>query len=218
VDAVATINDRIGQIQLRIAELNGYPQRAQAALLNPPAGVLGSPDVRAPSSAVAFDAALERAMATGASTTGTPTTDAVGSGKDRVNAKGVPVELVPYGNGTVPAEALSGIAGSNHALWAPAARSFEALRDAASRDGVTIGITDSYRTYATQVDLVARKGLYSQGGLAAAPGTSNHGWGMAVDLALDPAAQAWMRTNAGRYGFVEDTPREPWHWGYHPTH
>jgi LAS superfamily LD-carboxypeptidase LdcB len=37
---------------------------------------------------------------------------------------------------------------------------------------------------------------------------------MAVDLDLDSRAQAWMRTNAGRYGFAEDTPREPWHWAY----
>jgi LAS superfamily LD-carboxypeptidase LdcB len=40
---------------------------------------------------------------------------------------------------------------------------------------------------------------------------------MAVDLDLDDSAQAWMRENAWRYGFVEDTPREPWHWGYRPA-
>lgn len=145
--------------------------------------------------------------------------DAVGSGKSRVNAKGVPVELLRFGNGKVPAEALSPIAGAEgHRLWAPAARSFEALRAAAARDGVKIGVTDSYRPYEVQVDLVRRKGLYSQGGLAAKPGTSNHGWGIALDLRLDGAAQTWMRENAGRFGFVEDVPREPWHWTYRPTH
>lgn len=46
------------------------------------------------------------------------------------------------------------------------------------------------------------------------PGTSPHGWGMAVDLDLNAQAQSWMRANAGRFGFVEDTPREPWHWVY----
>ena len=66
------------------------------------------------------------------------------------------------------------------------------------------------------MDLVRRKGLYSQGGLAAKPGTSDHGWGMAVDLNLNANAQRWMRANAGRFGFVEDTPREPWHWAYTP--
>ena len=37
---------------------------------------------------------------------------------------------------------------------------------------------------------------------------------MAVDLDLNARAQSWMRANAGRFGFVEDMPREPWHWAY----
>jgi D-alanyl-D-alanine carboxypeptidase len=79
---------------------------------------------------------------------------------------------------------------------------------------VTIGVTDSYRSYDAQADVTQRKGLYSQGGLAAQPGTSQHGWGLALDLDLDSRAQAWMRANAARFGFVEDTPREPWHWAF----
>jgi LAS superfamily LD-carboxypeptidase LdcB len=85
---------------------------------------------------------------------------------------------------------------------------------AAARDGVKIGITDSYRSYDAQVDVAERKGLYSRGGLAAEPGTSPHGWGIAVDLDLNTQAQSWMRAHAGQFGFVEDTPREPWHWVY----
>ena len=84
----------------------------------------------------------------------------------------------------------------------------------AAAQGVHIGVTDSYRSYDAQVSLAQRKGLYRNGGLAATPGTSNHGWGRALDLDLDAKAQAWLRANAGRYGFVEDVPREPWHWTY----
>ena len=69
-----------------------------------------------------------------------------------------------------------------------------------------IGITDSYRSYDEQVDVARRKGLYSQGGLAAKPGTSEHGWGMATDLDLNSKAQAWMRANGEKYGFVENVP------------
>ena len=79
---------------------------------------------------------------------------------------------------------------------------------------MTIGVTDSYRSFDAQLDVARRKGLYSQGGLAAQPGTSQHGWGLAVDLDLDARAQAWMRANASRFAFVEDTPHEPWHWAY----
>lgn len=130
------------------------------------------------------------------------------------NAQGVPADLARYGNGTIPAEALQKVATTGHKLWAPAAQSLEQLMADAARDGVKIGITDSYRSYDAQVDVARRKGLYSQGGLAAKPGTSPHGWGVAVDLDLDSTAQTWMRANAGRFGFVEDTPREPWHWVY----
>ncbi len=216
MDAVAGINDRILQIQSRIAELSAPLTRTGA--IRPPVAQVGTSTVGSSASGAAFDTALAQALGRSPVLAGTAAVDAVGSGKSLVNAKGVPVELLSYGNGKVPADALSPVGDTGHRLWAPAARSFEALRDAAARDGVTIGITDSYRPYATQVDLVERKGLYSQGGLAARPGTSNHGWGIAVDLRLDSAAQSWMRANAGDYGFVEDVPREPWHWAYRPTH
>ncbi|WP_169166503.1 M15 family metallopeptidase [Cellulomonas taurus] len=130
------------------------------------------------------------------------------------NADGVPAALAAYGNGKIPASALQQVGDTGHRLWAPAATALTSLIADAKAQGVTIGITDSYRSYEAQVDVAARKGLYSEGGLAAVPGTSHHGWGMAADLKLDATAQAWMRENGGRYGFVEDTPREPWHWAF----
>ena len=57
------------------------------------------------------------------------------------------------------------------------------------------------------MDLARRKGLYSQGGLAAKPGTSDHGWGRSTDLDLDSKALTWMRANGAKYGFAEDVPR-----------
>src|SRR3712207_3533333 len=134
----------------------------------------------------------------------------------RLNAEGIPTDLAAYGNGRVPSSALQQVGATGHRLWEPAAAQLTRLIQDARRDGVTIGITDSYRSYEAQVDVARRKGLYSQGGLAAVPGTSEHGWGMAVDLDLDSTAQAWMRSNGPRYGFHENTPREPWHWGFKP--
>ncbi|MBU5421449.1 M15 family metallopeptidase [Cellulomonas hominis] len=191
VDGIAAIGQRIAAIQATLGSL--APASAQAAATTTSA------------SGTAFAQALAEAVGT-ASGTATST--------GARNADGVPVELAAYGNGKIPASALAEVGDTGHRLWAPAAESLERLRADAARAGVTIGITDSYRSYEAQVDVAARKGLYSQGGLAAVPGTSDHGWGVAVDLDLDPAAQSWMRQNAGRYGFVEDTPREPWHWAY----
>lgn len=184
--------------------ISGIEQRIAAIQ-----GQLGSftpPTVTSSSSGSTFAAALAQAVGeTGSSTSATSTA---------VNADGVPVALAAYGNGKIPSSALSEVGSTGHRLWAPAAESLEQLIGDAAKDGVTIGITDSYRSYESQVDVAARKGLYSQGGLAAVPGTSDHGWGMAVDLDLDSTAQAWMRANGSRYGFAEDTPREPWHWAY----
>lgn len=198
LDGIASINQRIAAIQATIGTLAPTPTTTTTA------------------SGTAFAQALAQAVdgsstAPDAAAAGTTASAATSTAR---NADGVPVALAGYGNGRIPAGALHEVGGTGHRLWAPAADALESLIADAARDGVTIGITDSYRSYEAQVDVAARKGLYSQGGLAAVPGTSDHGWGMAADLKLDDAAQSWMRANGGRYGFVEDTPREPWHWAY----
>ncbi|WP_433302357.1 M15 family metallopeptidase [Actinoplanes sp. CA-030573] len=134
-----------------------------------------------------------------------------------LNSKGIPADLAAYGNGKIPAGALEQVGSTRHKLWAPAAEALTKMVADAEKDGVHIGITDSYRPYAEQVDLARRKGLYSQGGLAAKPGTSEHGWGIAADLDLNANALAWVRQNADKYGFFNTASRESWHWGYKPN-
>ncbi len=204
MDAIGTINSRISYIESQLAALRAGPPVGQATTATTATGATGGD---------AFATALASAQA---GSIGLGATGAVGAGKTRLNSQGVPADLAAFGNGRIPATALGQVGETRHKLWTPAADSLTRLVQDARRDGVTIGITDSYRSFAEQVDLAKRKGLYSQGGLAAKPGTSDHGWGMAVDLDLNKQAQAWMRQNADRYGFVENTPREPWHWAYRP--
>jgi hypothetical protein len=129
----------------------------------------------------------------------------------------VPAELASYGNGRIPSERLVTVGQGGHRLFAPAAASWQNVVAAAAADGVSLRITDSYRSYAEQVDLAERKGLYQNGGLAAVPVTSNHGWGLAVDADVSsPQTLDWMRANAWQFGFVEAVPREPWHWEFRP--
>ena len=130
---------------------------------------------------------------------------------------GAPAELAGYSNGRIPETALAPIGQGQHRLWAPAASAFRAMADAAARDGVTIRVSDSYRSFDEQVALAERKGLYGNGGLAAVPGTSNHGWGRALDLDTSGGTVGWLRANAARFGFHEDVPREPWHWTFRPA-
>ena len=134
-----------------------------------------------------------------------------------LNSKGIPTDLEAYGNGKIPASALEQVGATRHKLWGPAAEALTRMMADAQKDGVHIGITDSYRPYAEQVDLARRKGLYSQGGLAAKPGTSEHGWGMAADLDLNAKALAWVRENGAKYGYFNTASRESWHWGFKPN-
>jgi D-alanyl-D-alanine carboxypeptidase len=156
------------------------------------------------------------ASGAGGTTFASHLSDAVANQKYTLNAQGVPTDLAAYGNGKIPAAALAQVGDTNARLWTPAAQSLTTMMADAKKDGVHIGISDSYRPYTEQVDLAKRKGLYSQGGLAAKPGTSEHGWGMAADLDLNSKALSWMKTNGAKYGFDQNVPRESWHWAYKP--
>jgi LAS superfamily LD-carboxypeptidase LdcB len=80
-------------------------------------------------------------------------------------------------------------------------------------------VTDSYRSYEAQVDVFARKPQ-----LAAVPGTSRHGFGVALDLgcgveSFGTEAHRWMQANGPRFGWVHPSwaapggsMPEPWHW------
>ncbi len=131
--------------------------------------------------------------------------------------QGPPPGLQGHANGQLPLGLLVPLPGTGEHMWAPAASAFEHMRRDAARAGVALPVVDAYRSYDDQVRLADELGLYREGGLAAVPGTSQHGWGRAVDLDLDDAALAWMRANAWKYGFVETVPREPWHWEFHPA-
>lgn len=94
------------------------------------------------------------------------------------------------------------------------------------RFGKPLFITDAYRDYDTQVRLKKQKGPF-----AATPGTSNHGWGVAIDAAsrinVDGSEEHdWFVREARAHGWVWPTwasdynpangQHEPWHMEYHP--
>jgi LAS superfamily LD-carboxypeptidase LdcB len=128
-----------------------------------------------------------------------------------------------FRNGRVPLSQLCRLPfAPGHRLRADAAVALILLSSAYRAEfGHQMCLTDSYRSYASQVALAARKP-----GLAARPGTSEHGWGLAADLcggAEGPGTpqHRWLRQNAPRFGW--DNPAwarpggrrpEPWHWEY----
>jgi cell wall-associated NlpC family hydrolase len=127
-----------------------------------------------------------------------------------------------YPNGLIPPSAMCPLGVGGHSLRCDSAAAYRAMAAAYAADfGRPLCITDSYRTYAGQVKLYGEKPA-----LAAVPGTSNHGWGLAVDLcggiqSFGTSQYAWMAANAGRFGFLHPNwadpgngREEPWHWEF----
>jgi len=131
-------------------------------------------------------------------------------------------ELQDVANGQLPKEGLCKLPWTNKSvLRCDAEFSFELLDQAFKAEfGHDIDITDSYRDFETQVDV--RNEL---GKIAAVPGYSNHGNGIALDLGSnipDPNSKEhkWMVENAGKFHWInpdwaKTTKIEPWHWEYH---
>lgn len=131
-------------------------------------------------------------------------------------------DLTRYANGRIPMRALCALPGdSGERLRGDAAVAFVRLASAYERQmGTSLCLSDAYRPLGEQKVLRRTKPR-----LAARPGTSEHGWGLAVDLACgiqspqSPARR--MVQNAARFGwYLPDWARrtgvkpEPWHWQY----
>ena len=126
-----------------------------------------------------------------------------------------------WSNGQIPADQLCSLGGGQW-LRCDAAAAYTAMSAGyRAQFGSPLCITDSYRSLAAQIDAHDRKPT-----ITAVPGTSQHGWGLAVDLCggvnvFGTAQTAWMQVNAARYGWVHPdwaqaggTNPEPWHWEY----
>jgi D-alanyl-D-alanine carboxypeptidase len=114
-----------------------------------------------------------------------------------------------------------------------------ALREAAAANGTPIGLLATFRSYAQQVDLYARRvdqmGSSEAGSRVARPGHSEHQLGTTLDVtdegatdvdqawAASPTGQ-WVASNAHEFGFLVSYPSgaedrtcydfEPWHLRY----
>lgn len=77
-----------------------------------------------------------------------------------------------------------------------AARWFMKAKQAAQKEGIYFTINSAYRSYEHQQALVGRYAV------VAAPGTSAHGWGTALDIEVNDG-WTWLKNNGPKYG---------WHW------
>jgi hypothetical protein len=126
-----------------------------------------------------------------------------------------------YSNGRLPLSALVQVTSkpdyleySTSVAWA------HMQKDCAAATGKWITIapgSSAYRDYTQQVYFYNQY-IHNHGNVAAVPGTSNHGWGRAIDITGYESSDAvwnWLLANAGKYGFSWQTGRasgERWHW------
>jgi LAS superfamily LD-carboxypeptidase LdcB len=128
-------------------------------------------------------------------------------------------------NGQIPVELLCRPRFSRILLRCDAAQALDRLNEAyRAAFGRDLAVSGGYRSLAEQE--VARA---TKGDLAAQPGTSMHGRGLAVDFSgfgsvgqFDDPDYLWMVENGPAYGWVHPPamgpggsgPLEPWHWEY----
>ncbi len=93
-------------------------------------------------------------------------------------------------------------------VWSQAAPSLRAMLDDANHDGVALAPEECYRDFAGQVYWRNLWCFFGHCENAAVPGTSNHGWGKAVDLkdqdgelTFGSPGWSWMQAHAARYGW-----------------
>jgi len=157
---------------------------------------------------------------------------------DIVVAVKQPADLKGIAPGKLPESLLRPAAGGGKLHWLTAA-AWAAMVEAAKADGLElkpVSAGDTYRTYESQ--LIAFKQRYTKEpnknstrtfegvkwykkdpklASLAAPGTSQHNTGLAVDVhtAGEPKRLKWLIANVRKFGFSwEVVPEEPWHLRY----
>lgn len=130
--------------------------------------------------------------------------------------------------------------GREHRLIPGASVAWNAMKQAASKEGIAIHIRSAYRSVDRQFEIIRAKldrgdPIEAVLRVSAPPGFSEHHTGRAVDvvtpacMTLDEAFGAtaafrWLREHASGFGFVLSYPPdnrhgyqyEPWHWCYSP--
>ena len=128
-----------------------------------------------------------------------------------------------YENAKIPAKAMAKVPGTGFLMEPHAAQALNAMFRAAQQDGIQLTIGNTYRDYDTQAGLYKAHVEGSHPAPVASPGSSNHGWGLAVDVAsVGDREFQWLLNNAGRFGYTNPWVEgkgdrdsvEPWHWEY----
>jgi len=143
------------------------------------------------------------------------------------------VVKIHKGHLTDPSSYTASSTAKDNTMEVSTACAFSKMRNAALKSKISITISSGFRTLARQQYFYNcyKCQCCNGGNLAAVPGTSNHGRGLALDLNTNCGGQSggsppsvctrggvykWLRANAHTYGFIRTVEVEPWHWEYRP--
>lgn len=113
---------------------------------------------------------------------------------------------------------------SGHKMAPEAADAFnKLLKDMPEDIRKAVNLTDSYRPLKVQCNIFdfdhfektgKRRKKGTSGVPVASPGSSNHGWGRAIDI-FPKKVQDWIRENGSKYGWCwGEAPSESWHFTF----
>ena len=159
----------------------------------------------------------------------------------------VPTALTKFKNGQLPANVLGKIK-TGGLMYAPVAEQFNKMYDAALAAGHKLRNVGDYRSFESQLAMFRDRYVLENTGTGvtrtyegktwylhtgapvATPGTSNHGWGLAIDVALRVDGRAvpisckpegawrsglqFLRKMAPDLGWSWELQSEPWHIRY----
>ncbi|CAF3594990.1 unnamed protein product [Rotaria socialis] len=118
---------------------------------------------------------------------------------------------------------------ADNTMTTSTACAFDKMASAAKQAGARVTVTSGFRTVARQEYFwnCYQTKACNNGNLAARPGTSKHGRGVALDLNTNCGSQTgakpncggssvyqWLKNNGHKYGFKRTVQSEPWHWEY----
>ncbi|NBP00193.1 MAG: hypothetical protein EBU90_08715 [Proteobacteria bacterium] len=101
-------------------------------------------------------------------------------------------------NGRLSPGQLTTVQGG-YQLRSDAAQAFQNAAASARKSGVNISLSSAYRSYEKQAALYANRA--SNPYPVAAPGTSNHGYGIAIDVPEGTPGHNWMIANGRQFGW-----------------
>lgn len=137
-----------------------------------------------------------------------------------------------FGNGRLPDHTLCALSWSNQRLRCDAAFALERLNESFfAQFGRNLPAVSGYRTFEQQASVCQGLNEYGRcnNWLAAPPGRSNHGAGIAMDFGtgintFGGIEHQWMRNNAHYFDWIlpswaqeNGSKPEPWHWEFWPN-